>query len=547
MKFDKKELYFLPLGGSGEIGMNVNLYHYNGKWLMIDLGAGFADDNLPGIDIIAPDISFVQKIKKDFLGVLLTHAHEDHLGAIPYLWEEIKCPIYATSFTAAVLRAKLSEMPFGKDVKINEIDSRSPISIGPFDIKMISLTHSIPEMHAMVIRTEFGSILHTGDWKFDPNPMVGSLTDEEALSALSKEKVIAAIGDSTNAYKEGHSGSEGELRKSLMKLLGECKQAVAVTTFASNIARVDTIARVAAAHNRKVVLAGRSLYRITEAAKQSGYLNDIPPFLSDKEAERIPRDKLLILCTGCQGETNAATNKLAYHQHQTLKLKHGDTVIFSSKIIPGNEKRIYKLFNRFIEIGVEVITENDHFVHVSGHPCQDELKHMYKITKPDMVIPVHGEKIHMHEHAKLARSMGIKALEIMNGDVVKLAPGDPKVVFQVPVGYFAVDGSSLLPPDGPVMKLRRRIMRDGVICANIVLSVKGDLLAKPSIFAPGVLDSEEDKGLISEICDEIANVIEAQHRLGNDEAKKIIRTTIKRISKSELGKFPDIQVNVVRV
>jgi len=548
LKDHKNDLLFLALGGANEIGMNVNLYHSEGKWLMMDLGAGFADDTLPGIDMIVADISFIIEHKEDFLGVVLTHAHEDHLGAVPYLWKELRCPVWATPFTASVLKVKLQDTDFANDVRINIVQPGSRFDIGPFNIELVQLTHSIPEMNAAMIRTKNGNILHTGDWKFDPKPMVGPASDHEKLESFGKEGVLAMVCDSTNVFNPGVSGSESDLRDSLINLVGQCKNLVAVTTFASNVARVETIAKVARAHNRKVVITGRSLFKITAAAQENGYLKDIAPFISDKEVKNFRRDQLLVMCTGCQGEPNAAMNKIAYGQHPTIRLNPDDAVIFSSKIIPGNEKKIYRLFNRFVELGVEVLTEKDHFVHVSGHPSRDELKEMYRLVKPEIAIPVHGEKVHIHEHVKLAKEWGIKkSVQVQNGDLVKLSPGEPEKIAVVQSGYLAIDGNYLLAPDSEVIRARRRIGKDGIVVMSLVLNMKGDLLARPNILAPGLLDAKADRELISELVQEVKEVIEAQHRPTNDTLQNVTRNTLRRIFKEEIGKNPNIEVQITRV
>jgi ribonuclease J len=546
----KDNLMFLPLGGSGEIGMNVNLYHLDGKWIMIDLGAGFADkEQLPGIDMIAPNIEFVHTLGDNFLGLVLTHAHEDHLGALTYLWQQIKCPIYATPFTAEVLKAKLQEFPDAiNKVKLKVLPFNSRFEVGPFSLEMIHLTHSIPEMQAIAVKTRHGTVMHTGDWKFDDKPLVGPASDYARLKQYGDEGVLAMVCDSTNVLSAGHSGSEGDLRESLTKLIGECKQLVAVTTFASNIARVETIARAAAANGRKVVMIGRSLWRITEAGREAGYLQDVPEFLSDQEARRFPRDKLLVICTGCQGEPLAATNKLANDLLPTLRLVPKDTIIFSSKIIPGNDKRIFALFNQLVKRGIEILTEKDHFVHVSGHPSRDELKKMYELVRPNIAVPVHGEAVHLHEHCKWAKTWGVpQTIEIANGDLVNLAPGKPEKLAVVPWGYLAVDGNYLLPTDSPVLKLRRRILNDGVLFCTVVLNVKGDLLTSPKIAAPGMLDDEDDRELLQVMEQEVAGVVELQNRAPNDAIVKQVRNALKRIAKTEIGKYPTIEVQVMRV
>lgn len=545
----KDNLMFLPLGGSGEIGMNVNLYHLDGKWMMIDLGAGFADhDELPGVDMIAPNLEFVFGLGDAFIGLVLTHAHEDHLGAVPYFWERLKCPIYTTPFTAAVLRNKLKEYPYANQVKIHELAPGSSFSVGPFELEMVGLTHSIPEMQAIAVKTRHGTVMHTGDWKFDHDPLVGPVSDYDKLKAYGDKGVLAMVCDSTNVLSPGHSGSESDLRGSLTDIIGQCKKLVAVTTFASNIARVETIARAAAANGRKVVMMGRSLWRITQAGRETGYLTDIAEFLTDQEARKIPREKLLLLCTGCQGEPMAATNKLATDSFQTVRLQPNDTIIFSSKIIPGNDKRIYRLFNQFIKRGINILTEKDHFVHVSGHPYRQELQKMYELVRPEIAVPVHGEAVHLHEHCKWAKEWGAKqSIEIANGDLVNLAPGKAEKLAVMPSGYFAVDGNFLLAPDSAALKIRRRMVKDGIVFATIVMNNKGTLLTPPRILAPGMLDVQEDRLLLKEMSDEVADVLELQDRPGVEAVEKLTRNTIRRICKQEFGKYPTIEVQVMKV
>lgn len=553
MKFNvakhKNELLFLPLGGSGEIGMNLNLYHYQGKWLMVDLGAGFADDHLPGIDMIVPDINYILEHREDLVGIVLTHAHEDHLGAVQYLWNELRCPIYTTPFTAAFLRAKLSEMPFASEVKITEVPCAGSFELEPFTIELIPLTHSAPEMQALVISTDVGKVMHTGDWKFDHDPLIGEAADEARLKAYGDAGILAMIGDSTNVFNPGTSGSEGDLRKSLIELVGKCEKMVAVTTFASNVARIETIARAAEACGRHVVMAGRSLWRIVRAAKESGYLTDIE-FVEDSQMNKYPRDKVLVICTGCQGEPMAATTKIATGSHPTVRLNAGDTVIFSSKIIPGNDKKIFRLFNHLVKQKVEVLTEKDHFVHVSGHPAREELKRMVELVRPQIMIPVHGELVHIHEHCMLAKQWGVpQAIQLGNGDVIRLAPGKAEKVGTVEAGYLGIDGYYLLPPDSPVLRMRRKIQRDGVILVNLIMGKTGGLRSNPLIFAPGCLDAQEDKEILSVMAEEVREVIEQsaaamKGRQKDEHIYSLTRSAIRRIIKREVGKNPPIEVHI---
>ncbi len=555
MSFDikkhKNDFIFIPLGGAGEIGMNVNLYHYQGKWMIADLGAGFADDYYPGVDLLVAEINYIKKYKDNLLGIVLTHAHEDHLGAVQYLWGELRCPIYATKFTAHFLRSKLKEYGIAKDVKIIEIKENSEIEVGPFIVQTVPLTHSAPEMQALLIKTELGNVFHTGDWKFDPNPLVGPNNDFENLKKIGDEGVLALVGDSTNVFNDTHSGSEGELRKSLIELVGTCKKMVVVTTFASNVARIETIIRAAEAAGRKIVMAGRSLWRILESAKAAGYLLDTPPIYPPEEVGKIKREKLLVISTGCQGEPMAATTKMANKSHPNITLAPGDTVIFSSKIIPGNEKKIFRLLNLLVSQEVEVLTEKDHFVHVSGHPSQQELKKMYELLRPEVAIPVHGELMHMHEHAMLAKKWGIKhAVQVANGDVVKLAPGHTETIAKVESGYLGIDGHFLLPRNSNILKMRRRLKEAGILFIVLLLNHRNKLAMPPVIKAPGVLDSEEDKVIFTLMAKEVNKALEELIDVSfNNQRRDIIensvRSALRRVLKQEVGKSPVIDVELI--
>lgn len=553
LKTYKDKLLFVPLGGSNEIGINVNLYHLQGKWIMVDCGSGFADEHLPGVDMVVADVSFIEEHKKDLLGIVLTHAHEDHLGAIQYLWNELECPIYTTKFTKCFLKSKLAEYSFSKDMKIHEVDPKDKLELGPFSIEMIGLTHSAPEMQALMIRTSVGNVLHTGDWKFDPKPIVGEASDKAALKACGDEGVLALVCDSTNVFNEGVSGSEGDVRESLIKIIAECPKMVVVTTFASNLARLDTIIHAGQKAGRKVAITGRSLHRMLAAAQESGYLRDIVPLIDEKSVGNYKREELLIIATGCQGEDRAATGKMASGSHHSIKLAAKDTVIFSSKIIPGNDKKIFSLFNIFVKKGIEVITEKDHFVHVSGHPAVEELKEMYKLVRPNLCIPVHGEPVHIHEQAKLARANGIKhAVEVENGSVVLIEKDGSKIIEKVKNGYLAVDGNYLLPEDSPIFKMRRRMREAGIAVVSIILDEKMNLATDPIISVPGLLDHIEDGELIILIKNEIVKALKDQRKaskgvLIHDQIDACVRKALRRIIKNETNKTPVILVNIREV
>lgn len=546
----KNDFLFVPLGGSNEIGINVNLYHYKGKWIMVDCGSGFADEYLPGVDMVVADISFIEKHKDDLLGLILTHAHEDHLGGVQYLWQSLKCPIYATSFTANFLKIRLAEYDFAKKIKIHELRPSANIDLHPFSIEMVPLTHSAPEMQALMIRTEAGNIFHTGDWKFDHDPVVGEKANDDLLRSLGDEGVLALVCDSTNVFNSGTSGSEGDLRKSLVDLIAGCPKMVVATTFASNLARLATLIHAGEMAGRKVVLTGRSLHRILLAAQDSGYLQDIAPLVDERDVGRYKREELLIIATGCQGEPLAATSKMASGAHSTIKLAPKDTVIFSSKIIPGNDKKIFRLFNIFVKAGVEVLTERDHFVHVSGHPGVEELKHMYSLIRPQVCVPVHGEPVHLHGHAKLAKENGIKhAVEVENGSVVLLDQFNPKVIAKVHNGYLAVDGNSLLPAESSIFKMRRNMRESGIVVASIFVDKNAKVLAPLILSMPGLLDEKDDAELIDLIKGDALEAINIQRinlksKQSKEQIEKIIRSTIRKCLKTEINKSPIIIVNI---
>jgi len=542
------DLLFVPLGGSNEIGMNLNLYQFNGKWLMVDCGIGFATDYLPGIEVVVPDISFIMEHKENLLGLVLTHAHEDHLGAVPYLWRELECPIYATPFTAAFLKNKINEMGPGKKPQILELKPGSKLDLAPFSMELVDLTHSIPEMQAVAITTPKGVIMHTGDWKFDANPMVGPVSDYETLKKYGDGKVLAMVCDSTNVFEEGESGSEGDVRREMIKLIAECPQRVVVSTFASNLARVATIIMAAKESGRIVALAGRSLFRVVEAARASGYLSDDIEFVDEKEVMNIPRKDLLLLCTGCQGEPRAALTRIARGEHPNIKLIPGDTVIFSSRKIPGNEARISWVVNQLTLRKIEVITGRKHFIHVSGHPARGELKRMYELVRPRIAIPTHGEPRHLHEHAKFAREMGVpETVEAYNGAVVWLEEGEASVIGTVEAGYIAIDGTSLIPANGEVIRTRRKLRDDGSVFATILLNEYGKLAAPVQLVAPGVLDAKEDGDILDEWADEVAaNVENAPSKSSPEKIREDARVLLRQIIKRELDKKPVIEIHVMK-
>lgn len=543
------KLFFVPLGGSNEIGMNLNCYYLNGKWLLVDMGIGFTDAHYPGVDIMVPDIDFLVERKDDILGLVITHAHEDHLGAVPYLWDELQCPIYTTNFTASVLRHKIRSNAGFASIPVETVDAGGEIEIGEFMLDLIPLTHSIPEMQAIAIKTKCGTVMHTGDWKLDPKPMVGVTSDEETLKRYGDEGVMAMVCDSTNVFVEGESGSESDVRDALIEQVKGKKGRVFVATFASNIARVESILCAAKENGRSVVLAGRSLWRITSAAQESGYLQDAPELISDKDASKLPKDELLVLCTGCQGEPRAALTRIINGSHPNLRISPEDTVIFSSRVIPGNETKVRWMTNQLVKLGVTIVTDEDAFVHVSGHPAREELKRMYELVRPDIAVPVHGEAAHIAEHARFAQTLGVKdTVEPYNGAVVQLDAKDSRVVDTVPSGYLAMDGTSLIPLNSPIIRMRRKLQDNGVIAVSVVLDKDNEVVSSPEITAPGCLDAYEDEALRHAIEDEVVKVCaRIKGKMKLQVMKDKIRNTIRKRIQMELGKRPLIEVHIHQI
>ncbi|MDA8232347.1 MAG: ribonuclease J [Magnetospirillum sp.] len=553
---DRDELVFVPLGGAGEIGMNLNLYGYGGKWLMVDLGVSFGEEGMPMIDVVMPDPAWIEERRKDLVGLVVTHGHEDHLGAIHYLWPRLRCPVYATPFAAALLKGKLHEAGLASAVPVQVVELGGRFTVGPFDIEMVSLTHSMPEPNALAIRTPAGTVLHTGDWKFDPDPLVGLPADTETLRRLGREGVLALVGDSTNVFTKGHSGSEADVRASLIELIGRYRGKIAVSCFATNVARLESIAIAAETHGRHVALAGRSLRRIDKAARELGYLTGIAPFLDDHDAGYLPDDKVLYICTGSQGEPRAALSRIAADDHPHVTLGEGDVVIFSSRIIPGNEKAIFRLQNQLVRLGIEVVTEKDEFVHVSGHPARDELEEMYQLVRPGIAIPVHGETRHIHEHVALAEACQVpQALAIENGAMVRLAPGPAAVVDRVPTGKLGLDGSGgettrLIRLDGEILRNRRRMVFNGSAVVTVVMDRAGRMVGDPQLTALGLLDAEHEAEEHAAVVDAVRDAVgELPQKARQDNAvvKETARRAVRRTLKDMLGHKPVTDVHLVRV
>ena len=490
------ELVFLPLGGSNEIGMNFNLYGYGPpyarKWIVVDLGVTFGDQTTPGVEIILPDPTFIEEHAKDILGVVLTHAHEDHIGAVPWLWPRLRAPLYATPFTAFLLREKLREADLLDEAIIREIPLSGTIRLGPFEITLITLTHSIPEPNGLAIKTPLGTVLHTGDWKIDPDPLLGPVTDQAAIRRLGDEGVLAMVCDSTNVFVDGEAGSEAEVRKVLAALVAQLKGKVAAACFASNVARMDSIIRAAEANDRRVCLVGRSMLRMAAAARSVGLLADTRPFITDAEAGYFPADKVLYLCTGSQGEPRAALARVADGSHPHVTLGAGDACLFSSRVIPGNEVPIRNLQNKLADRGVRLFTERDHpGLHVSGHPCRDELKRMYQWARPRIAVPTHGERRHLLEHVALARDLQVaEAVAPRNGDMVRLAPGRAAIVDEVPAGRLYVDAGVVTPENGEALRERRHAAFNGMLTVAVALDRKGRIVSGPQVRALGLPGEE---------------------------------------------------------
>jgi ribonuclease J len=545
------ELVFLPLGGSGEIGMNFNAYGYGPpdarKWIVVDCGVLFGrETSTPGVDLIMPDIRFLAEQRENVLAIVATHAHEDHIGAIPHLWPMLRCPVYATPFTAHLIEGKLDEAGLSAKVHPRHVPLSGSIALGPFTIEFISITHSIPEPNALAIRTPLGTIVHTGDWKIDPDPLIGEATDTAALQRLGEEGVLATVCDSTNALVAGESGSEARVREALTNLIGTLKGRVAVTSFASNVARLDTVARAAKAHGRQVALVGRAMHKITDAARRAGYLGDFPSLIDEAEAAQLPPNRVLYLCTGSQGEPRAALARIADNNHPNVSLGKGDAVIFSSRVIPGNDLAIHELHNKLSLLGVEVLSADDHFVHVSGHPCRDELAQMYRWTRPQIAIPVHGEPRHLAEHARLARSLQVpQAIVPENGQLIRLAPGRAGVIDEVPSGRVHMDGRVLIEEGMGLARHRRALSFAGMIAITVVLDGKGRLAADPVLIADGIPDPVQD-AVRNALAEPIRRHNPRRDGDGHD-LKESLRRAARRAAEDAWGKKPVTKVEVVQL
>ena len=549
------ELIFCPLGGSGEIGMNMNLYAYgneeNKKWIIVDMGVTFADDSIPGIDLIFPDPGFILDKKNDLLGIVLTHAHEDHIGAIAHIWPKLNCNMYATPFTAALIEEKFKEKKIDVSSYLKIVPLNSKIKLGKFEIDFVTLTHSILEPNGLSITTPLGTVLHTGDWKVDPNPLIGGNIDEKKLKEIGKKGVTSMICDSTNIFSPGRAGSELEVRDSLLKIIELKSQKILITSFASNVARMESIFYCAKKTDRSICLVGRSMHRIYKAARKCGYLKDVIEPLEPKEAKKIAKNKILYLATGSQGEPMGAMNRIINGTHPDVFIESGDCVIFSSKMIPGNEKKLYSLQNKIVKENIDLITEENAFVHVSGHPNREDLKDMYNWVKPKCIIPVHGEHRHMIEHVAFAKEMQVpKTLQIENGDVIKLLPGkSPQIVDKAPSGRVYLDGSLGVESDSQSIKERKNISINGYLEITLIVLNNGKI-KKPVISFKGIPETGENENFIFDMEDEILNICRTFSIENKNQEKNLIETikqNCRKIIKEKTGKKPFTNINIARI
>ena len=551
----KEQLLFCPLGGSGEIGGNMNLYSYgkkdDQKWIIVDMGVSFADDSVPGVDLIMPDAGFIIDKKDDLLGIVLTHAHEDHIGAVAHIWPYLKCKMYATPFTAALILGKFKEKKIDISSYLEVVALNSKIKLGNFEIDFVTLTHSILEPNGLSIKTPLGTVLHTGDWKIDPNPLIGSQIDEQKLKSIGNNGVSAMICDSTNIFSPGRAGSESDVRDSLLRIMEIKTNRILVTSFASNVARMESIFYCAKKLGRNICLVGRSMQRIYKAAKQCGYLQGLIEPLEPRDAKKVTKNKILYLATGSQGEPMGAMNRIINGIHPDVNLESGDCVIFSSKIIPGNEKKLYHLQNLIVKNKMEMISEENAFVHVSGHPNRDDLKDMYKWVKPQCVIPVHGEHRHMAEHVSFAKEMQVpKTLLIENGDIIKILPGNkPEIIDKAPSGKVYLDGNLGVDSDSQSIKERRNISINGYLEITLIVSNNGKI-KKPIISFKGIPENAEKENFIFDMEDEIFSICRTFSLESKNQEKNLIETikqNCRKIIKEKTGKKPFTNINIARI
>jgi ribonuclease J len=550
----KDELLFCRLGGSGEIGMNMNLFAYGKpgehKWIMVDIGVTFADDTLPGIDLIYPDPGFIVDKKDDLLGIILTHAHEDHIGAIAHLWPKLKCKIFATPFTAVLIKEKFKEKHIDVTSYLKIVKLNGTVDLDPFKIEYITLTHSILEPNGLRIETPAGVILHTGDWKIDPNPLIGGKINSDRLKEIGNEGTLAMICDSTNVFSMGKSGSELDVRKSMLNIMGRLKKRIIITSFASNVARMETAFYCAEKTGRQISLVGRSMHRIFKAARQCGYLKNVIEPIDPREAKRISREKIVYLCTGSQGEPMGAMMRISSYTHPDVFIEKNDTVIFSSKIIPGNEKKLYKLHNQLVKDGIEVISEESEFVHVSGHPNREDLREMYEWVKPQCIIPVHGEHRHMIEHINFANEMNVpNSVQVENGSIVKLFPGKPTVFDRAPSGRLYLDGNISVEEDAQSIKDRKNLSANGYMEVTILITPKGNIHKRPILTFRGIPVYETDEFIfgLEDRIEEITKTFSLGSKKQEYNLIDALKIACRKYTKEMTGKRPFTNINLVKI
>ena len=554
MNEEANEFVFAPLGGLGEIGMNAALYGFGPpkarQWLMVDCGLAFPGPELPGVDLLMPDVSFVEKIRRDLVGLVITHAHEDHIGALSFLWPKLRCPVYATRFAAGLLEARRLQEPGAPNVKVVTVATGQRLDIGPFDVEFVAVAHSIPEANALAIRTPVGLALHTGDWKIDPEPGVGHRIDAARLRALGDDGVDALICDSTNILREGDSFSESDVAQTLRRLIGAAKGRVLVTTFASNVARIRAVAEAAQAAGRSVVIAGRAMERVIQVSRECGFLDGLPPFLSLDMFSALPRERIVVLATGSQGEPRAAMARVAEKEHPAIKLAAGDTVIFSSRAIPGNTREVHRVVNKLCDQGVEVITDHDHLVHCSGHPRRGEVAQLYDWVRPRISVPAHGEGHHLSVHAAFAKARGVEqTIGARNGDIVRLFPGDPAVVGKAPTGRLLKDGDVLISENDGAVRERARLGFAGVVSLALAIDKRGDLVGDPDVLMSGLPKKGRDGEDMGEVVDDAIfrtfDNLPRQKRRDVDAAATAVERAVRASVNAVWGKKPQVHVLII--
>lgn len=551
--FQEDGLYFVPLGGSEQFGVNMNAYVCDGDMLVVDCGLGFADERFPGIDLLLPDPEFVEEHRDELKGIIITHAHEDHIGAMPYLWERLQCPVYASPFTAAVLHQKFKDKNL--NVKINIIQPNESTQIGKFEALFVPVSHSVPDTCSIIIKTDKGQVVHSGDWNLDPSPVTGSPTNDELFKQAGKEGVLAYIGDSTNAEVNGRSGSEADVAKGLEAEFKKCKGKIGVTIFSSNIGRIISVAKAAQACDRSVCVIGRSLHRMIGCARECGLLNDIPDFISEDDLGYLPDESVVVIMTGSQGEYRAALAKVSRGDFRGLKFNPGDTVIFSARAIPGNETQINTVKNNLSAGKVNVITPRDtkNIIHVSGHPCRDEIAEMFQWVRPQVVVPVHGERLQLDAHAEFANDCQVPSTLVpSNGSVIRLAPGKPAVIDHIETSVLAVDQKRLIKSTHQSIAARRKLQYTGTVHVSLAIDARGELLGNVKLETVGLVDLENageeqiEDNLEKEVLD-ILDDMTWEDRLDDHFIEEELRIGVRRFCDHLLGIKPKTNVHVLRV